>query len=250
MLVQSGDSCWSIADQRCGGRTLDQLYSYNGGSSFCSNLKIKAPVCCTPGTKPDLRPKKNADGSCASYTVRADDSCFAIQDERYLASGDLEKFNKGKTWGWSGCSLLMVGMNICVSDGDPPMPAPVEGAVCGPQKRGTQRPAAGVKLASLNPCPLNACCNIWGMCGTTTDFCVDTTVDNTPGTAKKGTNGCISNCGTAIVNNANPPASFGMIGYFEGWNANRRCSKLPSMLQSSHRPRLADSCRWRQCIWT
>lgn len=30
---------------------------------------------------------------------------------------------------------------------------------------GTQKPTNGTKLADLNPCPLNVCCNIWGQCG-------------------------------------------------------------------------------------
>ncbi len=225
--VQEGDTCSSIADQRCRGLSLDQLYRFNGGINafffLCNNLKLRSVVCCSPGTKPDLRPQKNADGSCAVYAVRQDDSCFAIQEQLYLASGDLDKFNKGKTWGWAGCQQLVVGMHICTSDGDPPMPARLENAVCGPQVRGTQRPASGKKLADMNPCPLNACCNIWGMCGTTVDFCTDTTVDNTPGTAKKGTNGCVSNCGMSIVNNAKEPDQFQTIAYFEGWNFNRSC---------------------------
>lgn len=41
------------------------------------------------------------------------------------------------------------------------MPNTISNAVCGPQKpngeaRGTK------KLADMNPCPLNVCCNVWG----------------------------------------------------------------------------------------
>lgn len=54
-------------------------------------------------------------------------------------------------------------------------------------------------------------------------FCVDTTINDTPGTAKNGTNGCISNCGTDIVNNDDPPAEFSAVAYFEAWNKNRPC---------------------------
>lgn len=42
------------------------------------------------------------------------------------------------------------------------MPAADPGAVCGPTVPGTVAPAAGVGIATLNPCPLNACCDIWG----------------------------------------------------------------------------------------
>lgn len=113
---------------------------------------------------------------------------------------------------------------MCLSTGTPPMPAPVTGAVCGPQVPGTAVPAAGVALASLNPCPLNACCDIWGQCGTTAEFCTNTTT-GAPGTAKPGTNGCISNCGTSIVVGA-APASTMKVAYFEGWNPQRPCLQM------------------------
>ena len=43
------------------------------------------------------------------------------------------------------------------------------------------------------------------------------------GTAKPNTNGCISNCGTKIVNNAAGPAQFAHVGYFEAFNNERDC---------------------------
>lgn len=52
--------------------------------------------------------------------------------------------------------------NICVSKGDPPMPSVMKNAVCGPQKAGTKRPDNWDDIESLNPCPLNVCCDIWG----------------------------------------------------------------------------------------
>lgn len=67
------------------------------------------------------------------------------------------------------------------------------------------------------------CCNIWGQCGTTNDFCVDTSIDDTPGTAKNGTFGCISNCGMEIVLSDKKPDKFERVGYFEAWNLNREC---------------------------
>jgi hypothetical protein len=59
--------------------------------------------------------------------------------------------------------------------------------------------------------------------GTTTEFCVDTRDRNTmgPGSAKANTNGCISNCGTDIVNKKTP-SSFSKVGYFESWNLDRK----------------------------
>jgi hypothetical protein len=78
-------------------------------------------------------------------------------------------------------------------------------------------PAAGTNISTLNPCPLNACCNLWGQCGTNKDFCA-ITGDGTPGT---GT--CISNCGMEIVNNNVAPSVYRKIGYFEAWNPERPC---------------------------
>ena len=71
------------------------------------------------------------------------------------------------------------------------------------------------------------CCNTFGYCGTTPDFCTDTTIKDTPGTNKNGTNGCISNCGLNITNNKEAPKSFIKVGYFESWNPyTRPCLRM------------------------
>jgi hypothetical protein len=226
IVVEQGDTCGGLA-QECG-ISLDDFYSYNRNSQgWCNNLKVRAPVCCNRGQLPDLTPQPNSDGSCFSYTVQPGEGCFDIADRHRLTEKDLDDFNKGKTWGWIGCGILQRNHKICLSKGTPPMPAPIANAVCGPQKPGGgQLPNVDNKLADLNPCPLNVCCNIWGQCGTTKDFCIDTSVDNTPGTAKEGTFGCISNCGMDIVNNAKAPAKFQNLGYFEGWNFKRPCLNM------------------------
>lgn len=104
------------------------------------------------------------------------------------------------------------------------MPGAISNAVCGPQVPGTEPPEDGTELQDLNPCPLNVCCNVWGQCGTTDDFCVEAPADTgAPGTSKPGKNGCISSCGMEITNNNSPPSSFAHVAYFEAWNHNRRC---------------------------
>ncbi|KAJ6448261.1 glycoside hydrolase superfamily [Mycena sanguinolenta] len=80
----------------------------------------------------------------------------------------------------------------------------MQGTVCGPQVPGMVNPGAGANLSTLNLCPLNACCNIWGQCGTTSDFCTPSST-GAPGAATPGTNGCISTCGTEIISSS-PPA--------------------------------------------
>lgn len=135
-----------------------------------------------------------------------------------LTIDNLEEFNNN-TWAWSGCGGLQYNTNICLSKGDPPMPPEVGNAQCGPQVPGTKRPTDGTKLADLNPCPLNACCDGWGQCGITAEYCTDTTIGN-PGSMKPGTAGCLSNCGTSIVR-GDAPATFRQISYYEGYGLKR-----------------------------
>lgn len=47
-----------------------------------------------------------------------------------------------------------------------------------------------------------------------------------PGTSKKGTNGCISNCGTQIVNNDEGPKQVRRIAYYESFEEDRECLKM------------------------
>ncbi|EWC44902.1 hypothetical protein DRE_00961 [Drechslerella stenobrocha 248] len=218
--VVSGDSCGSLAG-KCK-ITGPKFMEFNTAKNLCATLAVGQPVCCDKGTLPDLKPKPNKDGSCSSYAVIKDDYCAKIAASNGLTVQNLEAFNKN-TWGWSGCNRLLTGIKICLSTGTPPMPAPVTNAVCGPQKPGSKPPDAGKSLASLNPCKLNVCCNIWGQCGTTSDFCtVSKSATGAPGTSAPGVSGCISNCGTELVKSA-APAKFISVAYFEAWNSKRKC---------------------------
>ncbi|RHZ56572.1 uncharacterized protein CDV56_100433 [Aspergillus thermomutatus] len=193
---------------------------YRGTSSdFCSKLKPKQHVCCSEGDLPDFSPKPNEDGSCYTYQVKEDDNCDNLAAEYSLTRDALEDFNKN-TWGWNGCQLLYKDTIMCLSKGTPPFPAPIANAVCGPQKPGSQPPTDGSDIAEMNPCPLNACCNIWGQCGITKDFCVDTNT-GAPGTAEPGTYGCISNCGMDVVKGDGTGAI--KIAYYEGYCLSREC---------------------------
>ncbi|KAF2734823.1 hypothetical protein EJ04DRAFT_492871 [Polyplosphaeria fusca] len=219
--VVAGDGCDTLT-QRCN-ISQDELLDYNHNPNLCSTLKVGQYVCCSSGDLPDFSPKPNPDGSCKTYTIAEGDSCSAVAEKNQIEIQDIEDRNK-KTWGWAGCSYLLPGQVICLSTGSQPMPASVENAVCGPQVPGTKKPDNMDDLASLNPCPLKACCNVWGQCGTTKDFCIPAPADTgSPGTSKPGANGCIFNCGMDIVNNKNPPAQFKRLGYFEAWNADRPC---------------------------
>lgn len=223
--VVSGDSCGTLA-ARCGisGAVFTQ---YNSDPRLCSTLQPDQVVCCSPGTLPDNRPQENTDGSCAYYTIVANDNCSKLAAANGLTIAMIENFND-KTWGWTGCANIMIGLNICLSDGSPPMPAPMANAVCGPTKPGSMPVLAGKgNLTMMNQCPLNACCDIWGQCGIDSSFCTDKRgPSNNPGTAPPGMNGCISNCGTDVVNNSTAPSTFQSIGYYESWNWARDCLHL------------------------
>lgn len=210
------DSCDKLAS-RCGISGSD-FTKYNSGSNFCATLRSKQHVCCSSGDLPDTSPSPGADGTCYAYQVKAEDNCDDLAAEYSLTRQKLEDFNKN-TWGWNGCKLLFIDTIMCLSKGEPPFPAPIVNAVCGPQKPGS-KPQSGTDISELNPCPLNACCNVWGQCGITKDFCVDTNT-GAPGTAKPDTYGCISNCGTDVVKGDGSGAI--KLGYFEGYNLGRKC---------------------------
>ncbi|KAF3003978.1 hypothetical protein E8E14_006528 [Neopestalotiopsis sp. 37M] len=220
--VIQDDSCGALVE-RCG-ITSDELTKYNK-DNLCSTLRPGQKVCCTEG---DLQPHKSDNGTCYTYTIKDKDTCYDLGLVYSLTNDEIDGFNNGTTWGWTGCDGgLVVGLNMCLSDGYPPAPSPLENALCGPQVPGatfdgTVQNAAD--LAELNPCPLNACCNIWGQCGIDKDFCTEALgPSGNPGTSPPGTNGCISNCGTDIVNNESGPSEFLRVGYYEAFNWDRGC---------------------------
>ncbi|KAL4767176.1 hypothetical protein BDW60DRAFT_220740 [Aspergillus nidulans var. acristatus] len=204
--VVSGDGCAALAE-RCG-ITAAEFTKYNSDESLC--------------TLPDFSPQPNDDGSCATYTIMVDDSCLAIAAANNLTVDEIESFNT-ETWGWNGCDTLWVGTIMCLSTGDPPMPAPLDNAVCGLQVPGTEAPTNRTALADLNPCLLNACCDIWGQYGITAEFCTESkSKSSAPGTAAAGENGCISNCRTDIVT-SDAPETYRQVVYFEGYNLDQEC---------------------------
>lgn len=222
--VAPRDSCGALA-AKCG-ITPAEFTKYNDyDPDLCSTLVPGQYVCCSKGKLPDMRPKPDDDGNCFAYTTKDNDDCSSIAAANSLKPKDLEEFNK-KTWSWAGCDSLWSGINICLSKGYPPMPAEVPNAVCGPTVPGTKKPTNGKDLADLNQCLLNACCNIWGQCGVTAEFCTESESESgAPGTAAPGENGCVSNCGVEIVK-SDPPAERMTIGYFEAWNGNRDCLNM------------------------
>ncbi|KAK7753974.1 hypothetical protein SLS62_004073 [Diatrype stigma] len=225
--VQPDDTCAKLAE-RCGISGAD-FTDYNPDPDLCSSLSPGQRVCCSEGTLPDIRPQPYPNGTCASYVIKQDDTCSSLEAKNGLKDGDIDEFNKVKTWGFNSCQAgLKIGLKICLSSGDAPMPAPDENAICGPTKPGSRPPEGDERLQDLNPCPLNACCNIWGQCGISGDFCIPTEGEfGNIGTGPPGSNGCVQNCGTDIVNNGDAPARRISVGYFETWNMDRECMNMP-----------------------
>ncbi|OJJ78536.1 uncharacterized protein ASPGLDRAFT_40729 [Aspergillus glaucus CBS 516.65] len=221
------------------GITAAELAKYNPDDSLCSSLAVGQPICCSGGSLPDLTPQPNDNGTCYSYTVQDGDYCALLAEEYYITTDEIEEYN-AQTWGWMGCSNLQLDAVICLSSGEPPMPAVLPNAVCGPQVEGSTRPSDWSDISSLNPCPLNACCDIWGQCGITPEFCtVSESTTGAPGIAAEGEYGCISNCGTSITNNDAAPSEFLNVGYFEAFGVDRSClvmnaSQLPSSYSHVH----------------
>lgn len=122
-----------------------------------------------------------------------------------------------------GCQNLQANMNIYLTKGDPTMSAPLSNAICVPLVLVTQKPTNGTAWADLNPCPLNACCNVWGQCGTTPQFCTKyDSPTGAPASAPAVSNGCVSSCGTKTTH-VSTPDQFIKIGYYETWNPDRPC---------------------------
>jgi hypothetical protein len=192
---------------------------------MCNNLQLGQKVCCTSGY---LKPQPYDNGTCYTYKTQADDNCYDLSVTWSVTQDELADFNDSTTWGWKGCGDLGAGVNICLSDGNPPLPALLPNAVCGPQAPGTSIEGSITdpsELADLNPCPLNSCRNIWGHCGIDSSFCtVSKGPTGNPGTSAPNVFGCISNCGTDVVNNEEgPSARYQRVRYYETFNWDRPC---------------------------
>jgi hypothetical protein len=223
--VREGDTCATLA-KRCGVSGLEFM-EYNPKRQLCAWLRPGEEVCCSSKKWTKGKPVMNRDGSCAAYLTEDNDTCASIAQAHNMEVERIRYYNDGRTWGWTGCDQLHGGLRICLSDGYPPLPAPKAGAICGPTVPGTKPPLDGAPLGALNPCPLNACCNTLGECGTTPDYCIyEEGPTGNPGTAPPGKKGCISNCGMEIVDNSPPPTEFMRIGYYESFNLDRPCLNL------------------------
>lgn len=130
ITVAAGDNCPTLV-KRCGIANTD-FVKYNPRSGLCAagNLKQGDFVCCSAGSLPSatpVAPKPGFDGVCATHLIQNGDTCTTLAAKYGVRVDDLETWNKKKTWAWTKCEDMLLGYNMCVSDGFAPMPPPAQG---------------------------------------------------------------------------------------------------------------------------
>lgn len=116
IAVESGDSCDSLA-ARCEVSGPDFL-AVNDKPDLCSTLLPGQEVCCSKETPSLSEFQSAADGICLLHVISEGESCDRIAEIYGLTVEDIDKYNKDRDDGWSGCDSLDVGTNICVSGED------------------------------------------------------------------------------------------------------------------------------------
>jgi LysM repeat protein len=127
LTVASGDTCPTLV-RKCGVSNAD-FVRYNPRSGLCAAGSLKAGdfVCCSAGDLPSAgvtAPKPGTDGVCATHLIQNGDTCTTLAKRYGVTAENLEKWNKKKTWAWTKCEDMLLGYNMCVSDGFAPMPLP------------------------------------------------------------------------------------------------------------------------------
>ena len=124
--VDHGDNCQKLA-RECGVSVGELIELNNGDHDFCVTALYKGDnVCCTEGRLPKGGGgggSPSGKGPCPTHVVKERDTCTSIAKNNGLVSWqELERLNKGKTWGWTNCNSLVPGSVICVGQGDAPTP--------------------------------------------------------------------------------------------------------------------------------
>ncbi|VTO88650.1 unnamed protein product, partial [Fusarium graminearum] len=169
-----------------------------------------------------------ARAECKTTKVGDKDTCTTLTIRCNIRGADFVKYNTKQNL----CSTLKVGQLVCCSSGTLPdnTPKPDSDGTCATHKIDTGDTCASVAATSgitVKDIETYNKKSGWGFCGTTSEFCTESPADTkAPGAFKLNTNGCISNCGTDIVNNKSPPKEFKRIGYFQAYNPSRPCMNM------------------------
>lgn len=130
VTVTKDDTCPTLV-RKCGISNVD-FVKYNPKSGLCGSggLKEGDTVCCSAGDPPSaavVAPKPGSDGVCATHLIQNGDTCTTLAKKYGVTVENIEKWNKKKTWAWTKCDEMLIGYNMCVSDGFAPMPPPQQG---------------------------------------------------------------------------------------------------------------------------
>lgn len=87
--AEEGDGCESLA-KRCD-IGQKELTKFNSAEKFCNNIIVGQQVCCSAGELPDLSPKPDDDGNCATYTIKEDDDCATIATKNHMKKEVIER---------------------------------------------------------------------------------------------------------------------------------------------------------------
>ncbi|KAG5913335.1 hypothetical protein E4U42_001275, partial [Claviceps africana] len=189
LKVFAGDTCDSLA-KHCN-ISRQELEKFNPDVDLCKSTFEGQLVCCSAGEFPDVKPKKNADGYCFVYHVKATDTCESIAKVHGLDTLTLERLNYD-TWG--------------------------------SPRQGKEKENETKSSDTRTPMKSDTSSQM-GQCGVTEDFCISTQGSGSPGTGRNGTVACISNCGYDIEY-GDPPEQFINVTYFDGYNLGRGCLNM------------------------
>uniref|UniRef100_A0A0L0NAP9 chitinase n=1 Tax=Tolypocladium ophioglossoides (strain CBS 100239) TaxID=1163406 RepID=A0A0L0NAP9_TOLOC len=205
-----------------------ECLSFLGSMNFTGPVHFTTPlVTATNGTNSTVGgtnstsiagskgTRLSARGDCRTIQVQSGDGCAALAQSCGISGADFAKYNPGSSF----CSSLKLLQHVCCSSGTLPdfRPKPNSDGSCHTYKIQSGDSCSSVAAAnSLSIDDLDEFNKkTWGWNGCS-NLCT-----GAPGTAKPGTNGCISNCGTAIVRGDAPPV-FRRLGYFEGYSFTSR----------------------------
>ncbi|KAI8324491.1 ADC synthase [Martensiomyces pterosporus] len=112
-IVQSGDTCWRIAQTF--GLTTDALLSLNPDLN-CNSLYIGQSVCLDANPTPPPQSQGGGNGgSCTMYTVKPGDSCWLITSIAGITQDRLNALNPGLD-----CNALYPGQVLCIATAQNP----------------------------------------------------------------------------------------------------------------------------------
>ncbi|KAH2160340.1 hypothetical protein KXW37_010006 [Aspergillus fumigatus] len=106
----SGDSCWSIVNEKYTYLTSDEFYTWNPAvGSSCANLQGGYYYCVATKT---VHPMPNTTSTCKTWhLVASGDSCWSIEQQYSITA---TQFGTWNPYVGSSCASLWLGYYVCV----------------------------------------------------------------------------------------------------------------------------------------